>query len=1008
MASGQEVGKISIRVVPNLKRFYAELKSGLEAAERGNKVEVDVEADLKKFRAEVAAATKKLPDAEIDVKANTEAARQQIENAAKGAKSTLDVDADGAQVRRTVRKATSNLPDAVVKVKADRKGLDRFMNRMLADLNSSMAKIERRFPLTAGGEAMRREYERIEQGIKSLAQDKISPDLVIAAGQRRMILREVQEIRRKAEAKPIELKVDLEGTHRFRQRLAKIEREEENRLHRERLSHWQDELRHMKMREDETRKFLENYRREWAGRGWNLFPVELEIDREATHRLQQRIAKTKPKVEVELDVDVDRDFTTGLGRMLGRIQMPNFGTGINMAGYGVILGLITFLASPLMGVLTTTLLALPGLVAGIATPVGALLLGLDGLKKAAERLKGPFEDLKKSMSVAVENQFGPVFDQLKSVFPTLKQSLPAVTQGLADIGKSVTDVITSPAGLERIENTIQNIANALSQAGPGFADFTDGLLTLAEKFSEKFPNIAEWFNETGSDFNDWISGMAEDGTLSTAFDSLGTTIKTILDALGDLGKRGMEFMKDPENIKGFITALEQVGELLNTIMDLSEKLNGFLKHFRDTAPDQEKMNKNLLEKLKKQGKIKSDVEVESDIDLGEKLREELKKAEQGPPLGETLFNGIKERATTLVGEVTIAFGSLLGSLNGIWASVTGAAQAAFDGIGMLASAAAQRVVSVFRSIGSAISGVWNGVVAAAQAAWQAVVSAVQSAWEGVKAAVQAGIQAVISFIQNMGSQIISAITSIDLSGAGRALMEGLLSGIKAGAQAVFDFVSGIAGKIAALKGPLDYDRKVLIPNGNALMEGLETGLTTGFESVLELAKDMAGKISQAFEEGVDLSSVLGGDKLPDLKKTLDAIEQEKKRLKVEKNAATDKETKKALQSQIDQLQAQKDLLSYQKDLIKNEQKYSDEVSGTGDSFEDNLRKFIDIPKGFVDATAGQLMTDLGMSGDGMIPSLIRQGVGIGEQFIFNVSSMDEALAGKQNITNKKALQYKSR
>src|SRR5690606_24034850 len=135
-------------------------------------------------------------------------------------------------------------------------------------------------------------------------------------------------------------------------------------------------------------------------------------------------------------------------------------------------------------------------------------------------------------------------------------------------------------------------------------------------------------------------------------------------------------------------------------------------------------------------------------------------------------------------------------------------------------------------------------------------------------------------------------------------------------------------------GPLDYDRKVLIPNGNALMEGLETGLTTGFESVLELAKDMAGKISQAFEEGVDLSSVLGGDKLPDLKKTLDTIEQEKKRLKVEKNAATDKETKKALQSQIDQLQAQKDLLSYQKDLIKNEQKYSDEVSGTGDSFED--------------------------------------------------------------------------
>lgn len=968
MASGQEVGKISIRVVPNLKRFYAELKSGLEAAERGNKVKVDVEADLKKFRAEVAAATKKLPDAEIDVNANTKAARQQIENAAKGAKSTLDVDVDGDQVRRAVRKATSNLPDAEVKVKADRKGLDRFMNRMLADLNSSMAKLERRFPLTAGGEAMRREYERIEQGIKSLAQDKISPDLVIAAGQRRMILREVQEIRRKAEAKPIELKVDLEGTHRLRQRLAKRQKEEEDRLHRERLSQWKNELRHMKMREDETRKFLENYRREMAAKGWNLLPVELQVDREATHRLQQRIAKIKPKVEVEVDVDVPRNTLTRLGNRLGntfsKLEAPSFGTGINFTGYVVILSLIAALTpifAGLLGAVTTGLMALPGLLTAVVVPIGAMALGLDGLKKAAERLKGPFEDLKKSMSAAVENQFGPVFDQLKSVFPTLKESLPTVTQGLADMAKAFTSTITDPENLKLIERVIRRIGDSLKEAAPGIGAFTQGLLKLVDNFSERFPNMGKWFTETGESFSRWVDDFTKKGPDGTskfdkALDSLRDTLGILGDGLVDIGKKALDFFSDPEAVKSFKAELEGIVATLATIVDL---INGIA---------------NAMSKIPGF----SDGEANSPFDFA--------------PLQLQL---LKEAFTSI-------------DWSGIWDGLTNTAATVMANLTILATNTANSVVNVFRSIGTAISGVWDGVVLAAQAAWQAVVSAVQSAWEGVKTAVQAGIQAVISFIQNMGSQIISAITSIDLSGAGRALMEGLLSGIKAGAQAVFDFVSGIAGKIAALKGPLDYDRKVLIPNGNALMEGLETGLTTGFESVLELAKDMAGKISQAFEEGVDLSSVLGGDKLPDLKKTLDTIEQEKKRLKVQKNAATDKETKKALQSQIDQLQAQKDLLSYQRDLIKNEQKYGDAVSGTGDSFEDNLRKFVSIPKDLADANISQLVSDLGGTGSGMIPELIRQGIGIGEQFIFNVSSMDEALAGQQNITNKKALQYKSR
>ena len=67
--------------------------------------------------------------------------------------------------------------------------------------------------------------------------------------------------------------------------------------------------------------------------------------------------------------------------------------------------------------------------------------------------------------------------------------------------------------------------------------------------------------------------------------------------------------------------------------------------------------------------------------------------------------------------------------------------------------------------------------------------------------------------------------------AGYALMKGLLKGIKAGFEAVKDFVGGIGGKIISLKGPLDYDKRMLVPAGKAIMHGLLEGSKQGMGAV---------------------------------------------------------------------------------------------------------------------------------------------------------------------------------
>lgn len=154
-----------------------------------------------------------------------------------------------------------------------------------------------------------------------------------------------------------------------------------------------------------------------------------------------------------------------------------------------------------------------------------------------------------------------------------------------------------------------------------------------------------------------------------------------------------------------------------------------------------------------------------------------------------------------------------------------------------------------------LSAVWQGLaflftpISELGNVWTGIKVKAEQAWNGIKATVAEGVASVVSFVAGLPGKLVSAIG--DLSGtliaAGQSLMDGLLNGIKARVQAVYDFVSGIAGKIAALKGPLPYDRKVLIPNGQALMEGLGDGLRSGFSDVLTDVKGMAGQLSDEMQ-----------------------------------------------------------------------------------------------------------------------------------------------------------------
>ena len=176
----------------------------------------------------------------------------------------------------------------------------------------------------------------------------------------------------------------------------------------------------------------------------------------------------------------------------------------------------------------------------------------------------------------------------------------------------------------------------------------------------------------------------------------------------------------------------------------------------------------------------------------------------------------------------------------IWNGLSSAGQAIFNGFSQILS-------NIWETIKSVASSAWGTLKSTVLGLINGIVNGAQLAWNSMK-------QAVSSLVSNVTS-IFNGIKNINLWSAGKAILDGFLGGLKSAWSSVTDFVGGIAGWIADHKGPIEYDRKLLIPAGNAIMQGLDQGLQERFKGVKETVGGMAGEISDVFSgDNLDLNS----------------------------------------------------------------------------------------------------------------------------------------------------------
>lgn len=146
----------------------------------------------------------------------------------------------------------------------------------------------------------------------------------------------------------------------------------------------------------------------------------------------------------------------------------------------------------------------------------------------------------------------------------------------------------------------------------------------------------------------------------------------------------------------------------------------------------------------------------------------------------------------------------------VWSSFTG-----------FLSSCVQGIIGFFSGLGSTIVGIFSTAANGARNAWNGVVG-----WfRGLPGSIAGFFGAAGSILYNAGASIIS----------------GFLNGLKSMWSNVTGWISGIGDWIKAHKGPISYDRRLLIPAGKAIMTGFAQGLNNGFDSNVETAISRANR-----------------------------------------------------------------------------------------------------------------------------------------------------------------------
>lgn len=192
----------------------------------------------------------------------------------------------------------------------------------------------------------------------------------------------------------------------------------------------------------------------------------------------------------------------------------------------------------------------------------------------------------------------------------------------------------------------------------------------------------------------------------------------------------------------------------------------------------------------------------------------------------------------------------------LWTDFTGFLQATWQNITDFFQATWQNITQWFSNAAANIQNGWNALTAfigsipgRIQAFFASIGQWFVNKFSEVRNGIANGFDSAVSFVASIPWRILSALGNLGglLWDAGASIMQGFLDGLKSVWHNITSFVGNIAGWIADHKGPLPYDRKLLIPAGEAIMGGFRKSLNAGWQQVQADIMGMNVGLSNGFK-----------------------------------------------------------------------------------------------------------------------------------------------------------------
>lgn len=218
-----------------------------------------------------------------------------------------------------------------------------------------------------------------------------------------------------------------------------------------------------------------------------------------------------------------------------------------------------------------------------------------------------------------------------------------------------------------------------------------------------------------------------------------------------------------------------------------------------------------------------------------------------------IIQGLEPLVTAVVQAIVSVVQALVPVVQVLQPIVAGVISAIVGFIGSTLLPAIQAMLPFIQGIINGITMVVNGIVNVIQGVINLVTGLINGNWRqafnGFKQIVYGAVQGVLGFLGGIGSAIggIFAGAGSWLWNAGKSILTGLLNGLKSAWRSVTSFVGGIGSWIVKHKGPISYDRRMLVPAGKAIMGGFDKSLKAGWKDVQRTVDGMNAQIHGGFD-----------------------------------------------------------------------------------------------------------------------------------------------------------------